>query len=223
MGFGRSVLPVLAVAAVLAGGADALGKGHRLAVTVTRVGPKTPVGQPIEIRSRVRWRGKRAELTYDWSTVAGPPLPDGVDTSARVLVLPANSLEPGQKYHVRLVVTAPGEEGNRIEASSDVKFVANEAPKGGSCTIKAKAVRGRVLRIGLAAPGWSDPDGVQYRFELRSGKRLVAVQNWRHFNTFATTVRLKPGQRVFGRCLVRDKFGDGLTLDTRRVSGPDGE
>ena len=47
----------------------------RLAVTINRVGPKTPVGQPVELRSRVRWSGGPARFLYEWSSVSGPPLP----------------------------------------------------------------------------------------------------------------------------------------------------
>ena len=61
---------------------------------------------------------------------------------------------------------------------------------------------------------------MQYRFELVRGERIVARQNWRLFSTFTTTVRLKPGEVVFGRCRIRDKFGDGGALKTDEVRAP---
>lgn len=223
-------LLIAAVAAAAAGKeARAPKQTGRLAVTISRVGPKAPVGQPIVLRSRVSWSGAKARFTYRWSSVAGPPLPDAVDPTAEHVTLPADTLEPGERYHLRLEVTArtlqqedDEEEPLVIRAARDVKFAANEPPSGGSCTIESKAVAPNVLRIHLAAPGWTDPDGqVQYRFELIRGERVVARQNWRLFSTFTTTVRLKPGETAYGRCQIRDKFGDGGELKTDEVHAPD--
>lgn len=198
----------------------------RLAVTISRVGPKAPVGEPIVLRSRVSWSGAKALFSYQWSSVAGPALPGSVDPSAESITLPADSLEPGESYHLRLTVTARtvvGEEEDRdpliIRAARDVKFAANEPPSGGSCTIESKQVAPKVLRIHLAAPGWTDPDGqVQYRFEVVRGTKVLARQNWRLFSTFTTTVRLDPDEVAFGRCRIRDKYGDGGELRTEDVS-----
>lgn len=230
MAFVRHVVAMLAAFAILVGVADAHSKGRRqrLAVTVTKVGKKAPVGQALKLRSRVAWSGRPAKFHYEWSTVSGPPLPDGADPNDKDLELRAGSLEPGQHYHFRLTVIAsvqPSEdededEGPReIRASGDVKFQANESPSGGTCNIKADPLRGQAVRLSLSAPGWSDPDGVQYRFEVRRGDRIVAVQNWRHFSTYDVTLLLKPGQQVFARCHVRDRFGDGGSMDSRLV-GP---
>lgn len=223
------ILVAVTAAAAVGKEADKPTQTGRLAVTISRVGPKAPVGQPIEIRSRVSWSGAKATFTYRWSTVSGPPLPGSVDTAAKDITLPADALDPGERYHLRLTVTArtePNEEEDEdalvIRAAKDVKFAANEPPSGGTCTIQSKPVAPNVLRIHLAAPGWTDPDGqVQYRFELVQGDRVVARQNWRLLSTFTTTVRLKPGEVAFGRCKIRDKFGDGGTLKTDEVRAPE--
>lgn len=200
-------------------------KTGRLSVSVTKVGPKTPVSQPVTIKARASWRGPKAQFTYEWQSVAGPPLPGSVDVTDKAITLPAGSLDPGEKYHFRVIVTArtqaEGEDDEAlvIRAAKDVKFAANEPPSGGQCTIQSKKVTSNVLRVHLAAPGWTDPDGqVQYRLEVVKGDRVVARQNWRLFSTFTAAVRLRPGESVFGRCHIRDKYGDGGMVKTRSVS-----
>lgn len=228
----RPLIVLLAAAALAATATSAPAKETkkptqtgRLALTISRVGPKTPVNQPVEVRSRVRWSGAKARLFYQWTSLSGA-LPDGVDEGAKDVTIPANSLDPGQEVHLRLVVTArtegsEDEDPLTIRATKEVKFTANEPPSGGDCTITTKAVSSKVLRVHLAAPGWTDPDGqVQYRFEIVKGDRVVARQNWRLFSTFTSTVMLKPGETAFGRCKIRDKYGDGGTIKTRSVSAP---
>lgn len=197
---------------------DAPDKGGRLSVSVAQVGPKVPVQQAVTVTSRLNWTGsKGATFSYLWTSVAGPGLPVGVSETAPVLDIPAGGLTAGSSYHLRLTVVATTERGTEITAARDVKFKANQPPEGGSCKVVAKASPSGTLQITLSAPGWKDPDGQpQYRFELRRGDKLLAVQNWKAFTSFATAARLKPGEELYGRCGIRDELGDGLWLETER-------
>jgi hypothetical protein len=235
MSIGRHIIAIILGVLVAGIGGSAVAKEAkrpkqtgRLAVTISRIGPKAPVGQPIVLRSRVSWSGAKASFTYLWSSVSGA-LPSSVDTTAKDISIPADELDPGQFYHWRLEVTArteaPEDEDDGdalvIRAVRDVKFTANEPPSGGSCKVETKAINAHTLRVHLTAPGWTDPDGqVQYRFELIKGKRVVARQNWRLFSYFTTSVRLKPGEVAYGRCQIRDKFGDGGELRTEEIDAP---
>jgi hypothetical protein len=195
-------------------------KGGRLSVSVTQVGPKVPVQQPLQIGSRLTWTGGKATFTYAWSSVAGTALPAALDDTASSLEIPAHGLAAGGSYHLRLDVVATTERGMEVKASREVKFKANQPPKDGSCKVSAKAVQNGILQITLSAPGWIDPDGqVQYRFEILNGKKVLAVQNWRAFTSFAVTVRPKPGDVLLGRCGIRDELGDGTTLETAAFDG----
>jgi hypothetical protein len=196
-------------------------KGGRLSLSVTQVGTKVPIQQPIRITSRASWSGGRADFSYSWSSVSGTPLPSGIDVSSDSLDFPANSLAPGGSYHLRLDVVATTEQGLQTKAAREIKFKGNEPPRGGSCKVSTKALGAAgALQITLSAPGWTDPDGqVQYRFEVLRGKQVLAVQNWKAFTSFTTALRPKQGDVLLGRCGIRDEVGDGTTLETAHFDG----
>jgi hypothetical protein len=195
-------------------------KGGRLSVSVAQVGPKVPIQQPLRITSRLNWTGGKADFTYAWSSVTGTALPAGIDDSSDALDFPLASLVPGGAYHLRLQVVARTEQGFEVKAARDVKFKGNEPPRGGSCKVSSKAMQTGILQITLSAPGWTDPDGqVQYRFEVLRGKQVLAVQNWKAFTSFTTTLRPRPGDVLLGRCGIRDEVGDGTTLETAHFDG----
>jgi hypothetical protein len=226
----RSLAALLAGAALVATAAAALAqedddapkKGGHLAVSVSQVGPRAAVQQPLHIGSRLTWTGGKADFSYAWTSVGDAGLPSGVDDSSDALDIRANSLTPGTSYHFRLQVVARTEQGLEITASSDVKFKANEAPRGGTCKLATKATPSGMLQITLSAPGWTDPDGqVQYRFAVMRGKQVLAVQNWKAFTSFTTALMPKQGDVLVGRCGIRDELGDGTSLDTQPF-GPGG-
>ena len=222
MAITRTITALLAVLVVVCAGASAHAKTRsKLAVSVTQVGPKAPVHKKLTFRSRVSWRGSRANLSYEWYTVDGAAIPPDAATDGPVLVIPAGYLEPGQSYHLRLRVTAiDGDE--TVEATADVSFQANEPPSGGKCTAAVKQVRPGQLRLTLAVSGWTDPDGPpHYRFELVRGKKTLVLKNWRHERSVVTTVLLAPGKSVVGRCRIRDRFGDEVAKQTKPIARPD--
>jgi hypothetical protein len=215
-----ATLVATSVAALAQEDDDEPKKGGRLSVSVSQVGPRVPIQQPLRVTSRVSWSGGNASFSYAWSSVSGTTLPAGVDDSSDALDFAANSLAPGGSYHLRLDVVATTEQGFQVKASREVKFKANEPPRGGSCKVSAKAMQTGILQITLSAPGWTDPDGqVQYRFEVLRGKQVLAVQNWRAFTSFTTTLRPKQGDVLLGRCGIRDELGDGTRLETAHFDG----
>ena len=217
-----AALVVTTAAALAQEDDDAPKKGGHLAVSVSQVGPRAAVQQPLHIGSRLTWTGGKADFSYAWTSVGDTGLPSDVEGSSDALDIRANTLTPGTSYHFRLQVVARTEQGLEITASSDVKFKANEPPRGGSCKVTAKAMPSGMLQITLSAPGWTDPDGhPQYRLALMRGTKVLAVQNWKPLDSFTTTLMPKQGDALFGRCGIRDELGDGTSRDTQPF-GPGG-
>src|SRR5690606_35384727 len=118
------------------------------------------------------WRGPAATFRYSWSTVSGPSLPYGADTHGEELVIPKKELQPGARYEIVLRVVAeyhdPDVEGDeathrvthrvtqresRAEAESQVRFVVNAPPEGGSCEIDVAWRGPAAAAVKLSAPG----------------------------------------------------------------------
>jgi hypothetical protein len=182
----------------------------------------------IHLGANVTWQGPKAKLRYTWSSVDGAEIPGSVDTSGPKLVLPADELTPGESYRIRIRVVASfvgkdedGEEGPRqTEATSEVDIAVNAPPNGGTCTMDVEWVGKAGARLSLAAPGWSDDEPIQYRWELLKNGKSVLLENWITRPSWQANVAARPGDTLQARCVVRDELGDAVTADSDAMTRP---
>src|SRR5688500_1074547 len=128
----------------------------------------------IHLGANVSWQGPKAKFRYSWSSVDGAEIPGSVDASGPKLFVPADELTPGESYRIRIRVVASfvgkGEDGEeapqQTEATSEVDIAVNAPPSGGKCNMAVEWVGKAGARLSLEAPGWSDDEPIQYRWEL---------------------------------------------------------
>jgi len=219
----------VALAAALVVALVALVSWGRHALSVVIYGAKGKVGlsQPVKLTSTVKWRGPRAKLSYQWSSVSGPSLPFDGDTAKPKLVIPKDELQPGESYHIRLRVTAEYEDpdadppSQTAVATSDAKFEVNAPPSGGSCKLEATWLGKATGRFRIAAPGWTDEDKqVHYRYELSRNGKTHLVDNWSQDEAITVTAKARPGDKIKANCHVRDKLGDAVVATSNEVERP---
>jgi hypothetical protein len=197
---------------------------HALGVVVQGVQSKVARSADLRLVAKVRWSGPKAELRHEWRSVEGPPLPSGADESATELTIPASELDAGDRYHLRLRVVAEwtDEEGEvqSAEAQSDVLFEVNAPPRDGKCTLDLRWSGPVQASLTLGAPGWKDDDQVQYRYSLLRDDKEVVVRNWSLAKSVQTVSVARAGSKLQAKCMVRDKFGDGVTELSDPVTRP---
>jgi hypothetical protein len=211
---------------------------YGLGVLIHGVKPKFALGEEVNLRAKLNWKGPKAELSYRWSSVGGGSLPHNADTRSSVLTIPKGELTAGAQYHLRLEVTAQYEVASDDEdeppttvtttAKSDVQFVVNEPPSGGTCEMDVQWRGGRRLdgvpkgevagaAVTLSAPGWNDSDRIQYRYFLIRNGKAMRVKNWSQQTRTAISTLARVGDTLQARCEIRDELGDGLTETSKEV------
>ena len=188
---------------------------------------KIAASRDVRLTGNVRWRGPRATFQYEWSTTDGPSLPSGIDTSSKTLTIPKGDLQGGERYQIRLEVTAEWEDPEAepptqtTVVTGDTSFEINTAPQGGSCTMSVKWVGPLQASLRIEAPGWTDDDKIQYRYVLLRNGRKVVLKNWSHRKSLAAASLARPGDTLQAKCMVRDKFGDGTHAMSPEVQRPE--
>ncbi len=207
--------------------ATSSGRNAALGVVVVGAKGKIAASQDVRLTGNVRWRGPRATFQYTWSTTDGPTLPYGIDTTSKTLTIPKDDLQAGERYRIRLLVTAEWEDSEAdpptqtTEVTSNTTFEVNTGPHGGTCTMAVKWVGPLQASLQIKAPGWTDDDKIQYRYVLlRNGKALV-LKNWSHQSSYGAASLARPGDTLQARCMVRDKFGDGAQALSPEVQRPE--
>jgi hypothetical protein len=222
------MLLAMAVAiAIAALAATSSGRNAALGVVVVGAKGKITASQDVRLTGNIRWRGPRATFQYEWSTTDGPNLPYGIDTATKTLLIPKDDLQGGERYRIRLTVTAQWEDEEAdpptqtTEVTGDTTFEVNTGPHGGRCTMSVKWVGPLQARLAIKAPGWTDDDQIQYRYVLiRNGKALV-LKNWCHQSSYAAASLARPGDTLQAKCMVRDKLGDGSQALSPEVQRPE--
>ena len=205
---------------------SAWARKYALTLVIGGVRPKVTLDEGVRLEGKAGWRGPKAKLTYEWSSLDGPGLPYEADLSAAKLVLGRDALQAGETYRLQLRVTAdyhdPEEDEDRTtEALSAVSFTVNAPPQGGRCVMDVTWVGGSQASVTVEAAGWSDDDTpLQYRyFIVRNGKEQLA-KSWSVMKRHATVVVARPGDTLKAICGVRDKLGDAASAESKEMTRP---
>ncbi|MBW2457627.1 MAG: hypothetical protein JRI68_24190 [Deltaproteobacteria bacterium] len=223
----QSLLGTAAVAmALTATTASSSGRNVGLGVVVVGAKGKITATHDVTLTGNVRWRGPKATFEYQWSTTDGPALPYGIDLAFKTLTIPKGDLQGGERYRLRLQVTALWEEPDAdpptqtTVVTGDISFEVNTPPHGGDCTMAVRWVGPMQAALDLKAPGWTDDDKIQYRYVLKRNGREVVLKNWSHQSRLSAASLARPGDKLQAKCMVRDKLGDGAQALSKEVERP---